>query len=38
LMGDLFFCSISDLHNEADTEESLGIFDMKLILFLLSSC
>jgi hypothetical protein len=37
LTGDLFFGSISDLQTEADIDESLGIFEMKLILFLFSS-
>jgi hypothetical protein len=37
LTGDLFFGSISDLQTDADTDDSLGIFEIKLILFLFSS-
>jgi hypothetical protein len=37
LTGDLFLVSISDLQTDADTDDSLGIFEIKLILFLFSS-
>ena len=36
-MGEVFFCWISDLVSDAETDDSLGILDTKFMLFLFMS-